>query len=65
MRNPSRCFAKLAAALVISGATYAVALSRPAHEIPANQRTAAGVLVFFGACLLPNALIVSAARDAA
>lgn len=65
MRNPSRCFAKMAAALVIGGFTYGVALANPAHEIPAERRTAAGLLVLVGACLLPNALIVSAARDAA
>lgn len=65
MRNPSRCFAKLVAALIIGGVTYGVALAHPAHEIPADQRGAAGVLVFIGACLIPNALIVGAARDAA
>ena len=55
----------MAAALVIGGFTYGVALANPAHEIPAERRTAAGLLVLVGACLLPNALIVSAARDAA
>lgn len=63
MRNPARSLAQLTGAVALMVATYTFALTVPAHKLPQPQRTAAGLMVLWGALLAPAALIVGAARD--
>ena len=64
MTRQARSLAQLTGAIALMAATYAFAVTTPAHQLTQQQRTAAGLMVLVGALLAPSALIVGAARDA-